>query len=297
MQVLYVDTLLFANLAMNYLSFGLTARLLHHPLGFWRRFLSAFLGGVYAVVSVVFSFPLVLHIPVLLLLSVLLLRIAFGKMGGGSLFLGSYFVFCVSNFLLGGAAEWLFGYMEEAFGTRNYFGLRSSDIALFACFLAYLILKLMLRFFAGTPVPNGASVRFALGNRSLTLPLLVDSGCLLSDPISGKAALLVGVDAMEGFLPKEMFLYLKGRTHALPDNSFLEKRIRLLPSESIGGKKLLTALRLDGVYLITADKKEVALDVLVAFSEDTQEFGGYKGVMPANVYLSKNDIKARRNLK
>ena len=297
MQVLYVDTLLLSNLAMNYLSFGLTAHLMHRPLHLWRRFLASFLGGVYAVLSVLLAFPSVLHIPTLLLLSVILLRIAFGRLGGGSLFWGGFCVFCLSNFLLGGAAEWLFAYMEQAFGTRSYFGIRSSDIALFACFAAYFILKGILRFFSGTPVPNGASVRFVLGNRSLTLPLLVDSGCLLSDPISGKAALLVGVDAMEGFLPKEMFLYLKGRTHALPDHSFLEKRIRLLPSESVGGKKLLTALRLDGVFLLTAEKKEVPLDVFVAFSEDAQEFGGYKGILPARVYLSKNDVKARKNLK
>ena len=297
MQVLYVDVLLLSNLAMNYLSFGITALLTHRPLRFGRRFLSSLLGALYAVLAVVMAFPLVLHIPVLVLLSLLLLRIAFGKIGSGKLLFGAFCSFCLSNFLLGGAAEWLFGYMERALGSRTYFGLRSSDVALLAGFGAYFVLKLILRFFSETPVSGGASVRFVLGNHSLTLPLLVDSGCFLSDPISGKAAILVAVNAVEGFLPKEMFLYLKGRTHALPDHSFLERRIRLLPSESIGGKKLLTALRLDGVYLIDRDRKEIPLDVLVAFCDETQSFGGYKGILPACVYMSKNDSKTRRNSK
>ncbi|MBO5652949.1 MAG: sigma-E processing peptidase SpoIIGA, partial [Clostridia bacterium] len=179
MQVLYIDVLLASNLAMNYLSFGITARLTHRPLRLPRRLASSLLGALYAVLAVLLAFPLVLHIPVLVFLSFLLLRIAFGKMGSGKLLFGAFCAFCLSNFLLGGAAEWLFGYMEQAFGTRTYFGLRSSDVALLAGFGAYLVLKLVLRFFSDTPVSGGASVRFVLGNRSLTLPLLVDSGCLL----------------------------------------------------------------------------------------------------------------------
>ena len=297
MQVLYVDTLLLSNLAMNYLSLGLAARLSHRPVTAWRRFLSALLGSIYAVLAVVLSFPLVLHIPALLLLSLLLLHIAFGKMGGKRLLLGIFLVFVLSNLLLGGAAEVLFFYMEQAFGTRTYFGLRSSDLALIAGFLSYFVLKMILRFFSDTPLPNGATVRLVLGNHSLTLPLLVDSGCFLTDPITGKAALLVAVDAVEGFLPKEMFLYLKGRTHSLPEQSFLAKRIRLLPSESVGGKKLLTALRLDGVFLMTSDGKGTELDVLVAFTDEAREFGGYKGILPARVYIAKNEMKARRMMK
>lgn len=297
MQVLYVDTLLISNMAMNYLSLGLAARLLHRPLSVWRRLLASFLGGVYAVLAVIMEFPSILHIPTLLLLSCLLLLTAFGKMGGGRLFLGGLLIFCLSSFLLGGATEALFGYMERAFGTRTYFGVRTADLVLLVGFVSYLIIKLILRFFVGTPLPSGATVRFVLGSHSLTLPLLVDSGCLLADPISGKAAILVAADAMEGFLPKEMFLYLKGRTDTLPDRSFLERRIRLLPSESVGGKKLLTALRLDEVILITPGEKSVPLDVLVAFTDETRDFGGYKGILPACVYLGKNDIKTRRTIK
>lgn len=297
MQVLYVDTLLISNMAMNYLSLGIAARLLHRPVSVWRRLLAALIGGIYAVLAVVLSFPLLLHLPALALLSALLLLTCFGKMGGARLFVGGLIVFLLSNFLLGGATEALFSYMERAFGVRTYFGLKTADLVLVVGFLSYFIIKLILRFFTGAPLPDGVMVRFVLGSRSLTLPLLVDSGCFLSDPISGKAAVLVSADAMEGFLPKEMFLYVKGRTDTLPDRSFLERRIRLLPSESVGGKRLLTALRLDEVSLVTAGEKSVPLDVLVAFTNEKTSFGGYRGILPARVYAGKNDMRVRRRIK
>lgn len=297
MQVLYVDTLLISNMAMNYLSLGLAARLLHRPVSVWRRLFASLLGGIYALLAVILSFPSVLHLPGMVALSALLLLITFGRMGGKRLFLGGLLVYLLSNFLLGGATEALFGFMERSLGTRTYFGLRAADLVLVVGFTAYFVIRLALRFFVGTPLPDGVSVRFVLGSRSLTLPLLVDSGCFLSDPISGKAAVLVAADAMEGFLPKEMFLYIKGRTDTLPQHSFLERRIRLLPSESIGGKRLLTALRLDEVVLVTAGQKKVPLDVLVAFTDERNGFGGYKGILPARVYLGKNDLKLRGKIK
>ncbi len=296
MQILYIDTLLISNLAMNYLSLSLTARILHRSASVGRKLLASFLGGLYAVLAVVFSFSLLLHIPVLLLLSAFILFITFGNMGSGRLFLGGFLAFYIANFLLGGAAEALFGYLEDVFGTRTFFRLRAADIALIVGFTSYFLLKLAFRYFTGTPIAKQVSVRFSLGNRNLTLPLLVDSGCLLADPISGKAAVLVSVDAMEGFLPKEMFLYLKKRTDTLPSRSFLERRIRLLPAESVGGRKLLTALRLDGVFLVSEHGKDIPLDVLVAFSDEGCDFGGCKGILPARVYASKNDKRKRRTV-
>ena len=54
LQVLYVDVLLIANWAMNYLSLSLTAGLLRRRVTVARRLLAALLGGVYAVAAVLF---------------------------------------------------------------------------------------------------------------------------------------------------------------------------------------------------------------------------------------------------
>ena len=119
-QVLYADTLFLSNFMMNFLALSLTGSVMHvkHKTG--RLVLSSIIGGVYALVAVLFSFSGGFHVVCSFLLSALLVLITFGEGGGGVwLFFRTFALFYLSTVLLGGGIEALFALMEGAFGMRT----------------------------------------------------------------------------------------------------------------------------------------------------------------------------------
>ena len=292
-QVLYADTLFLSNFVMNFLALSLAGRVMHISTKKSRLLLSSFLGGIYAVIAVIFSFPGALHVVVGVLLSALLVLIAFGKGGRLALFLRTFALFYFSSILLGGGIEALFSLLEEAFGMRTTVLFRPADAVLVLGFLSYFILRFISRFLSGGGLPHSTSVSITYGGRSISLPLLVDSGCLLCDPVTGKGAILVSVSALKTVLPKEVIASAEGTRVAMPQTLSLARRSRLLPMRGAGGERLLLAFRPDEVRLISDG---ALLDVWVAlYRDDAVRFGGCRGLLPASLLYGRNASTQKNN--
>lgn len=286
MQVLYIDTLFLSNFVMNFLALSLTGWITHVACKKSRLFLSAFLGGVYAALAVLCSFPGALHVTVGLLLSALLVLIAFGKSRHLGLFLRTFAVFYFSSLLLGGGIEALFSLLEESLGMRSNFIFRPADAVLALGFAVYFILRFLTRFLSAGGLPRSVNVSISHGGRSVSLPLLVDSGCFLSDPVTGKGALLVSLSALRTVLPREVIEAAEGRNVRMPESFSLARRSRLLPMKGAGGERLLLAFRPDEVRLLSDG---ATLDVWVAlYTADSARFGGCRGLLPASLLYARD---------
>lgn len=290
-QILYADTLFLSNFVMNFLALSLTGGVMHIKYKKGRLLLSSLLGGIYAVLAVIFAFPGGLHITVGILLSALLVLIAFGSTGGGAgLYLRAFALFYFSSVLLGGGVEALFSLLEEALGMRTDAFLRPADAILIIGFLAYFVLRGISKFLGGG-LPHSVEVRITYGERSVSLPLLVDSGCSLSDPISGKGAILVSSSALRTVLPSAVIAAAEGKRITMPKEHSHAGRCRLLPMKSVGGERLLLAFRPDRVTLL-ADGG--SFDVWVAlWTEKGIPFGGCHGLLPASLLYAREGRKTK----
>lgn len=288
LQVLYADTLFLSNFVMNLLALSLTGTVMHIKYKKGKLLLASSLGGVYAVLAVILGFPGALHITVGILLSALLILIAFGGAGGKKLFLRSFALFYFSSVLLGGGIEALFSLLESAFGMRSHGVFRPADVVLVIGFLSYFLLRVVSRFLDGGGLPNSVNVRIAYEERSVTLPLLTDSGCRLTDPISGKGAILVCASALRGVLPAELLSSAEGKRIAMPKKHSLASKCRLLPMVSVGGEQLLLAFRPDAVTLV---QDGGTLDVWVAlYTGDAARFGGCRGLLPSSLLYARGGM-------
>ena len=286
LQILYADTLFLSNLVMNLLALSLTGAIMHVKGKKSRLWLSSALGGVYATLAVVFAFPGVLHIIAGLLLSTLLVAIAFGGTGmGRGLFFRTFALFYFSSILLGGGIEALFSLLEGTLGMRTDLVFRPADAVLFIGFLAYFVMRAVSRFLGGGDLPHSVLVRITYGDRSVTVPLLVDSGCRLSYPISGKGAILVSLSALRTVLPSPVISSAEGKRITIPGEHSLAGRCRLLPTVGVSGERLLLAFRADEVTLV-ADGG--SLDVWVAlYTGNTARFGGCRGLFPSSLLYAR----------
>ena len=280
-QVLYADTLFLSNFILNFLSLSLAGNVMHIAYKKSRLFLSSVLGGAYALLAVLCAFPGALHTACGILLSALLVLIAFGRCGKVGLFLRSFVLFYFSTLLLGGAMEALFALLEETFGMRTDALIRPADAVLVIGFSAYFILRMITRFLGGGALPYSVNVMIASNGRSVTLPLLVDSGCQLSDPITGKGAILVSLSALRGVFPPQVIASASSRHVEVPEDFSLARRSRLLPIQGAGGEGMLLAFKADEVRLLSDG---ATLDVWVGlYASDGTRFGGCKGLIPSSL--------------
>ena len=95
----------------------------------------------------------------------------------------------------------------------------------------------------------------ALGNRSVTLSGLIDSGNLLADPLDGKPVIPVQASAAAPLLSAELAACISegstdpARLRALPEAA----RLRIIPAATATGHSLLIGIRPDRVTIRLPD--------------------------------------------
>jgi stage II sporulation protein GA (sporulation sigma-E factor processing peptidase) len=287
LQILYLDTLFFVNLALDLLALLLASLLLHLRRRLWRLLAASCVGAIYAVLAVVFTLHPLIHIILSVLVAVLLVLIAFRDLGNIGRLVGAVLLFYASSVLLGGAIEALFTVLETLLDMRDTAELSASDLVLLLGFAAFGILYAASRFFGGVPLKRFAGIRVTFGGKSATFSVLVDSGCLLSDPISGKPALVVRLDALSTVLPSEIIACARSRSAYMPRDPSNARKCRLIPAEGLGERRLLLSIRPDELCILPekrSKEKEKSVDAYIALIPAAQNhFGGFEGLLPSSL--------------
>ena len=296
-QVLYIDTLFLSNFVMDLLALSLCGAVMHLKYKRGRVLLSSALGGIYATLAVVLAFPPTLHITVGILLSALLVLLSFGTAGGVGLFLRAFALFYFSAALLGGGIEALFSLLEQTFGGRTQGVTRPADAVLAIGFFAYFVLRFLSYFLGGGALPHSVSVRVSYEGRSITLPLLVDSGCTLNDPITGRGGILVDAKTVRNVFPPSVLLAAEKKNLSLPQEHRMAGRCRLFPVLGVGGERLLLAFRPDEITLLTDGG---SLDAwVVLYTGKGVRFDGCRGLLPASLLYGRaahaKNARTKRN--
>lgn len=250
------------------------------------RFLcSSLLGGVYAVTAVIFAFPTILNLFLTALLAILMCGIVFRGVGTWRAFFGCVLLYYVFSVLLGGAVTALYRFLEDVLQKRDTIAPARADIILLFGFLSAGILSLLIRYSGGAPKEKYATVLITAYGKTVGVPVLIDSGCLLSDPISGRPAIVVRAGALAPLLPREIMACAKLPGVNMPQNPSLARKCRLLSARSLGKASLLLSFRPDRILLdIGGEKKEC--DALIAlFDAEKNYFGGRDGLLPSSLLL------------
>ncbi len=286
-QVIYGDLLFFINFSMDFLTLYLSARLLHLSPAGWRMTLSAAIGGVYGVVSVLISVGTVVSLALHLAVSILMCTVALRP--HRLLHLAkSVALFYGIGFLMGGSMTALYHllntYLDETriFYAGNYETLQENPgfrmVVLLAAVSAVLVFVLARLFFSQGKQKT-ATLSFGLEGKEVTVTALCDSGNLLCDSVSGTPVAFVQYSVAQKVFsatwtsffanPTPQALAALAHSHA--------RRVRILPASGIGEKEtILYCLRPDWVRVNGEEKR-----LLLAITKPkAREFGGYCALLP-----------------
>lgn len=256
-QTLYGDVLFLVNFTMDFLTLYITASILKRKVKTLRLCLSSGIGALYGVASCFMSGSVLFLIAVNIAVSFLMCRIAFDRriLPCCALFYG---VGC----LLGGFMTALFGFMKNTSGAPTVYvdgSYRTLPSEIPLGWMAAVAACIGIAAIAGGRYFKKSrdldcAVTVITENGTFAFDGISDSGNLLSDPISGRAVIIIKKDEFLKLVPPPLLHFYENEDVAvLPDLPPLYRpSVRLVPSSSLGGDKLLLcylpkAVTVDGI--------------------------------------------------
>ena len=283
MTVIYVDTLFLLNALVDYLLLLAAARLAGEPLRRVRFALGAALGGLYAVAIFLPGLGFLAHPLCRLASAALMLLVSYG---GSQRLLrqGVLFVALTCAFGGGVVAIGLLGGTGLTLGAGVFYSALDLKTVLLSAAVCYGVITLVFQRLGRHSAASGELVRarLRLGERSVELTALVDTGNTLTDPASGRPVIVAEGERAAPLFPREHRpepTDLRDPTAALTrlGTGAWRSRFRLLPYRSVGvDRGLLLAVRADGLEL----EGRARGPVLVALSPTpVSDGGGYQALI------------------
>lgn len=281
MTVIYIDSLFLLNFVVDYLLLLCAGRLAGEVLHRGRLALGAALGAAYAAAVFFPGMGFLLH--PLCKLSAAVLSLLAGYGGSRRLLRVTLVFFAVSAAFGGGifALELLGG---RGLTLKNGIFYSAMDLKLILLSAAgcYVLITLVLQRSARHTPRELAPAVLTLEGKRVALTALVDTGNTLTDPVSGRPAMVAEGESVRDLFPKDRqpasrdLLDPAGGLTRLGTGEW-RSRFRLLPYRAVGVERgLLLAVRADSLELDGQGRGPV----LVALSPTAvSDGGGYRALI------------------
>ena len=278
------DLLFFVNFCIDFQCMFLTAKLLRRRFFLWRAAFFSALGAAYAVAALFFSTSGVLAFILDLFVCLLMCVGAFYVKGEPphAIFLFFFFYFGVS-FLIGGAMSGMASLLSRlSLPLGTYGGDNTGGGFFLLAFLGGAVTFLWGNITKRRAATARARLRVEIGARALTLVGVIDTANLLCDPVSHRPVVILSSAVAKKLFPipfANVFASSDTKSISLLPNEWA-KRVRVLPSDSVAGERLLIGVSPDRTFL-DVGKGEQAVDVLVAFAPLSLGKGDAEALIPS----------------
>lgn len=286
MRVLYLDLFVCLNLTLDYLLLILTARLTGVPVRRWRAFAAGAAGALLAIFLFFSEFRIVSALLVKAFTGWLMVWIAFGRVGWKRQ-LRLTGVLLVQAFAFAGAMYALQSLGLGRITVQNgvaYFQVSSRQILLCAVG-AFFLFQLLFGDHALKLEKRRLRMQASLGERQIETRLLLDTGNLLREPMSGQPVILLAPETAAGLFPPEIAAALHrkdGWDSMLLFQKLVEETgtaARLIPLGTAGSKKgIIIAVKPTSITLECGKNQACWIGIAPA---DIDVCGGCRGLIGA----------------
>ena len=281
MPVVYADVLFLVNFSADYLVLLTVGRLRRMRLKRFRLILGSLFGALYAVPALI----LIPNYP-LQVVSVLLSGIALTLIGlgfpGWRRFLSLIVLVWVVSFLYGGAVTVLFGLVTRLFGGLAVEGDTGGKVLVFlVLFLLSGALTALSRRLRSVGAPREVGCRITVGDTTREYTLMTDSGCLLREPMTGRAVVLLSAKACEGLVPPALLTTEEGIEPSLSYDE--RKRYYLIPYQTVSGKRLMHGFRPDRAEIGDGRKRREEAIVVGVVRDQNGIAEGCDGIVSSEI--------------
>ena len=260
---IYIDVLFAINLVMNSLIFLTVSKILKIHKNFKYVLLGATASSLLYCILLVFFTSFFNFFSAIIIL-IIGLFITFGKIGYKKFLQAIIFSHMVA-FFIGGAALAIYNYLN----VNTFFGIIRNfpiGIFLFSTILSYLALVMFNIYLKKLKLFKKAfcNVQIFIGNESISIIALVDTGNSLVEPISNLPVIIAEKPTINKIVSLEN----------------IEDKIRVIPYKTVGNEGLLTGIRPDKVVIQKDTKFIETREVVIGLCDFSLcKKGGYQGLL------------------
>lgn len=263
-MVLYVDVLFAINFSMDFIAIFLCNMILRRKINRIRILVASVVGGLYGVIAVFLSVHPMVDSLLFILVALIICYISFYNKSIKKL-ISSLLLYLFANCLLGGIMSALFSllnrvllkYFDATINENVYSGARFFIIASIAIMIAVLFGKHLMKKKESCEV----LVKVTYKGETYNVSGLSDSGNMLSEPITGKAVILISEKSK---LSKCI-------------NLDVEKNIRYIPYSDISNDGLIKGVIPEKIVI-----NEISVDAIIAPIK-RENFGEYEAIVPSSL--------------
>ena len=293
-MTVYIDIVLLENLCMNYIILFATGYIMKIKMKQIRIVTSSLLGGIYAVVAYLEILPIYSNFSMKIILSVLMVYIAFKPNGVKNLF-KQLTIFYLTSFAFGGCAFALLYFVKpQNILMRNgvYVGTYPIKIALLGGIIGFIITYIAFKIVKTKLHKKDMiyNIQIDIGKKSIKLKAMLDTGNLLKEPISGIPVVVVEKSKLYEVLPTKLLdnidKIIGGDGDTLLDQIEEKEyltRFRMIPFSSVGKQNgLMLGFKADQVVIYKDDeiqkRKEVIIGIFNQILSKNQSYSALIGL-------------------
>ena len=239
-MTIYLDVVLFENVVLNYIIILSTAIISKSQIKILRIILSSFIGGIYAILNYIINVNLIENIFLKLLISIIMMIVAFENYKIKKLVKQLIFFYLVS-FTFGGIAFMLLYFINPqniiVDGT-HFVGTYPIKIAVLSGGMGFIIISIV-----SVIIKNKINKKIMICDleifyhgKNKKIKSMLDTGNLLKEPISNEDVIIVEKESLKDVIAKEV---LEDASNIL-EGKFLESesvhsyKFKLIPFSSLG---------------------------------------------------------------
>ena len=289
---IYVDIVLLENLCMNYIILFSTAYILKLKIKHLRIFLSSLLGAVYAILAYTNIIPMYTSVITKIILSICMIYIAYYPKHIKGL-LKELIVFYLVSFALGGCAFALLYIVrpQDIFMVDGvYIGTYPLKIALLGGITGFIITYVAFKVVKSRVTKNEIiyKVIVKFDEKELETNVMLDTGNMLKDPISGEAVVLIEKQKLYEIMPKNLLDNIEkvlGGEFKEEQEVKYRTRLRIIPFTSVGKQNgMMLGIKVDEVKIITDVDEIINQNVIVCVYDKTfSKSGRYFGLIGLDI--------------
>ena len=291
-MTIYVDIVLLENLCMNYIILFGTAYIMKIKVKHIRILLASLIGAVYAVLAYAGVFPIYANLITKIILSICMTYIAFNpkKLKG---LIKELLLFYLVSFSLGGCAFALLYIVrpQDIFMKDGvYIGTYPLKIALLGGITGFVITYIAIKIVKTRITKNEIIYKavIKIEEQELEINVLLDTGNMLKDPISGDSVIMVEKNRLYKIVPKELLDNMNKFLGGEFENAEIleyKKRIRFIPFTSVGKQNgMLLGIKADLVKIITDVDEIINEKAIIGVYEKTfSKSGKYSGLIGLDI--------------
>lgn len=294
-MTVYLDVVFFENVCMNYIILFATGYILKIKMKQIRIILSSALGSIYAVLIYMQNIIFYSNMIVKIVLSIVMILIAFSPKKIKSLF-KELVLFYLVSFAFGGCAFALLYFVKpQNILMKNgvYVGRYPIQIALLGGIVGFVITQMAFKLVKNkmTKKDMFADLYVFSNEKTIKLKALVDSGNMLKDPISGLPVIVIEKSKLYQIFSKKVLDHTNDIINGnFSKDLFLQEqeaisKFRMIPFSSLGKENgLLLGIKVEKVKVCFEETEEVIKGVIIGiYDKSLTKNGEYTALVGLNI--------------